>query len=80
MHALWLKMFAFVSHSISRSSPCVVRALSAYHKAKELNNDDDASLCGHSDSFKVEFRIVFQDVKAMKEHKVDIKSVDNHWN
>ena len=39
-----------------------------------MNNDDDASMYGHSDSFMVELRIdVFQDVKAMKEHKVDIK-------
>ena len=45
----------------------------AFHKAKDLNNNDDASLYGHSDSFKVEVRIVFQDVNAMKEHKVDIK-------
>ena len=41
----------------------------AYHKANNLNNDDDASLFGHS----VELRIVFQDVNAMKKHKVDIK-------
>ena len=45
----------------------------AYHKAKDLKDDGDASLYGHKDSFKVELRIVFQDVKAMKEHKVDIK-------
>ena len=46
----------------------------AYHKAKDLNNDDDASMYGHNDNFMVELRInVFQDVKAMKEHKVDIK-------
>ena len=45
----------------------------AYHKAEDLNNDDDASMYGHSDSFMVELRIdVFQDVKAMKEHKGDI--------
>ena len=33
----------------------------AYHKAEDLNNDDDASMYGHSDSFMVELRIdVFQ--------------------
>ena len=46
----------------------------AYHKAKDLNNDDDASLYGHKDSFEVELKIgVLQDANAMKEHKVDIK-------
>ena len=30
VHALWLKMFAFVSHSISRSSPCLMGALSDF--------------------------------------------------
>ena len=41
----------------------------AYHKAEDLNNDDDASMHGHSDSFMVELRIdEFQDMKAMKEH------------
>ena len=45
----------------------------AYHKAKDLNNDDDASLYGHRDSFEVELKIdVLQDANAMKEHKVDI--------
>ena len=29
----------------------------AYHKAKDLNNDDDASLYGHIDSSKVELRM-----------------------
>ena len=46
----------------------------AYHKAEDLNNDNDASLYGHSDSFEVELEIdVLQDANAMKEHKVDIK-------
>ena len=46
----------------------------AYRKAEDLNGDDDASTFGHSDSFMVELRIeVVQDVKAMKEHKVDIE-------
>ena len=31
------------------------------HKDEDLNNDDDASMYGHSDSFMVELRIdVFQ--------------------
>ena len=38
----------------------------AYHKTEDLNNDDDASLYGHMDSFMVELRIdVLQDVSAM---------------
>ena len=46
----------------------------AYHKAEDLNNDDDASMYGHSDSFMADLRIdVLRYVKAMKEHKVDIK-------
>ena len=46
----------------------------AHHKAEDLNNDDDASLYGHRDSFKVELRIdVLQDANAMQEHKVGIK-------
>ena len=41
---------------------------SVHHKAKCWDDDD-------SDSFTVEWRMdVFQDVKALKEHKVDIKS------
>ena len=43
-------------------------------QSKDLNSDDDARMCGHSDSFMVDLRMdVFQDVKAMKEHKEDIK-------
>ena len=46
----------------------------AYHKTEDLNNDDDASLYGHRDSFTVEVRIdVLLDVNPMKENKVDIK-------
>ena len=29
----------------------------AYHKAEDLNNDDDASLYGHRDSFEMELKI-----------------------
>ena len=44
------------------------------HKAKNLNDDDDASMCVHGDDFMVESRIdVVQDAKAMSEHKVDIE-------
>ena len=43
-------------------------------KAEELNDDDDANMYGHNDSFMVELRIdAFQDVTAMKEHKMDIE-------
>ena len=46
-----------------------------YHIAGSLNDDDDdkdASVCVHGDDFMVESRIdVFQDVKAMLEHKRD---------
>ena len=43
----------------------------AYHKAEDWNDDD---MEVHIDSFMVELRVdVFQDVKAMKEHKVDIE-------
>ena len=46
----------------------------AYHKAEDLNNDNNAIMYGHKGSFKMELRIdVFQDVTAMKEHEVDIK-------
>ena len=46
----------------------------AYHEAEDLNDNNDTSTCGQSDSFIVELRInVLQDVKAMKEHKVDIE-------
>ena len=44
----------------------------AYHKPEDLNDDDNATKDGHSDSFMVELRIdLFQDAKALKEHKVD---------
>ena len=44
-----------------------------YHEARSLNVDDDASVCVHGDDFMVKSRIdVFQDAKAMLEHKVDI--------
>ena len=43
------------------------------HKAEDLN-DDDASMYVHGNDFMVELRIdVFQDVKVMAEHKVDIE-------
>ena len=46
----------------------------AHHKAGSLNDDDDASVCVHVDDFMLESRIdVFQDAKAILEHKVDIK-------
>ena len=46
----------------------------AYHSAEDWNDDDNASTEVHSDSFRVEWRIdVFQNVKSMKEHKVDIE-------
>ena len=46
----------------------------AYHKAEDSNNDDDVSLYGHRDSFRVEWMIdVFQNANALKEHKVDIE-------
>ena len=45
-----------------------------YHKARSVNDDDDASVCVHGDDFMVESRIdVFQDAKAMLECRVDIK-------
>ena len=44
-----------------------------YHKAGSLG---DACVCVHGDDFMVESRIdVFQDVKAMSEHKVDINEI-----
>ena len=44
-----------------------------YHKAGSMGDDDDACVCVHEDDFRVESRIdVFQDVKAMLEHKVEI--------
>ena len=47
-----------------------------YQKAGNLGDDDDASVCVHGDDFMVESRIdVFQDVKAMLEHKVDINVI-----
>ena len=35
----------------------------AYHKAEDLNNDDDASMYGHRDRFKVELKIDVLQVK-----------------
>ena len=47
-----------------------------YHKAGSLGDDDDASVCVHGDDFMVETRIdVFQDLKAMLEHKLDINVI-----
>ena len=47
-----------------------------YHEAGSLADDDDACVCLHADDFVVESRIdVFQDVKAMLEHKVDINVI-----
>ena len=44
------------------------------HKVEILNDCDGASVSVHGDDFMVESSIdVFQDVKAMLEHKVDIK-------
>ena len=44
-----------------------------YHKAGSLGDDDDACVCVHEDNFMVESRIdVFQDVRAMLGHIVDI--------
>ena len=45
-----------------------------YHRAGSLYDDDDASVCVHGDDFMEESNIdVFQDAKAMLDHKVDIK-------
>ena len=45
-----------------------------YHKAEDLNDDDNVSMYVHSDDFMVELRIdVFQAVKVMSERKVDIE-------
>ena len=47
-----------------------------YPKAGSLGDDDDACVCVHGDDFMVESRIdVFQEVKAMLEHKVDINVI-----
>ena len=47
-----------------------------YHEAGSLGDNDDACVCLHRDDFMVESRIdVFQDVKAMSEHKVDINVI-----
>ena len=47
-----------------------------YHRAGSLGDDDDACVCVHEDDFMVESRIdVFQDVKAMSEHKGDINVI-----
>ena len=47
-----------------------------FHEAGGLGDDDDACVCLHADDFVVESRIdVFQDVKAMLEHKVDINVI-----
>ena len=44
----------------------------AYHKAEYWDEDDSTNTVVHSVSFRVEWRMdVFQDVKALKEHKVD---------
>ena len=47
-----------------------------YHKAGSLGDDDDACVCVHGDDLMVESRIdVFQEVKAILEHKVDINVI-----
>ena len=33
-----------------------------YYKAEDLNNDDDASMCGHRDSFMVELKEHVEDI------------------
>ena len=46
----------------------------AYHQAEDMNDNFNATKDGHTDSVMVELRIdVFQDVKEIKEHKVDLK-------
>ena len=50
--------------------------LNVYHKAGSPVDDDDACVCAHGDDFTVESRIdVFQEAKAMLEHKVDINVI-----
>ena len=77
---LWQKCFhseAFMSSGWNAEA----MEPNADHQTEDLNDDDNATKDGHSDIVMVEMRIdVFQDVKAMKEHKVDFESVDNHWN
>ena len=77
---LWLESFRNeVFMSVGRNAEAMEP--NAYHEAEDLNNDDDASMYGHSDIFMVEVGIdVFQDVTAMKEHNVDIAVSTNHWN
>ena len=49
---------------------------SVYHKAGSLGDDDDACMCVHEVDFMVVSRIdVFQDGKAISEHKVDINVI-----
>ena len=54
----------------------VAEEQNVYHKAGSLGDDDDACVWVHGDDFMVESRIdVFQDVKAMSEHTVDINVI-----
>ena len=47
-----------------------------YHKGGSLGDDDDACVCVHEDDFMVESRIdVFQDAKAVLEHKVGVNVI-----
>ena len=47
-----------------------------FDKAWSLGEDDDACVCVHEDDFMVESRVdVYQDMKAMSEHKVDISVI-----
>ena len=46
----------------------------AYHQAEDLDDNDNATKDGLSDRVMAELRIdVFQDVKAMTEHNVDLE-------
>ena len=51
------------------------------NKTEDLNNDDDVSLYGHRDSFKVELMIdVLQDRECDEGAQSEHQSANNHWN
>ena len=69
---LWQEYFC---HQVLMSAGWKAEAMEpdAYHEAEDLDDNDDATLHGHRDSFEAELKIdVLQDANAMKEHKVDI--------
>ena len=71
--ARWWQEFFRDEAVMSAEHDAVVVGADVHYIAEELHNDDDANMCVHGDDFMMESRNdVFQDVKAMLEHKIFI--------